>query len=133
MLCLALMFPVCFLLTNNLGRSRDASFGMKMLASSLITAIVFAGIPLVISTFGRVRASSGFGLLRARPLQFLAAAILGVSLWPVAHEIYLASVGLRMSSLGPEQQQRAKQILDELQRMPLWVSIANLCSRAGSL
>ena len=120
MLCLALMFPACFLLTNNLGRSRDASLSMKLLAISLITAGVFGGIPLVVATFGRVRASSGFGLVKARPLQFLAAALLGVSLWPVAHEIYLASVGLGMSSLGKEQFEQARQTLDALQSMPLW-------------
>jgi sodium transport system permease protein len=119
MFCLALMFPICFLLTNNLSRSRDASLSMKLVAISLITAVVFAGIPLAVSIFGRVRASSGMGLAKARPMQYLAAALLGVSLWPVAHEIYLASVGLGISSLGKEQFEQARQMLDQLQSMPL--------------
>ena len=120
MLCLALMFPTYFVLANSLVHSRNASLNMRLVAASLITAIVFAGIPLAVATFGRVRWSSGLGLTMARPVQLLAAGLLGIVLWPIAHEIYLASVGIGISALGDEQIRRAKQLLDELQGMPLW-------------
>jgi sodium transport system permease protein len=126
MFCLALMFPTYFLLANGLAHSRDASLGSRLVAASAITAVVFAVIPLAVAVFGRVHWSSGVGMAKARPLQLLAAGFLGLVLWPIAHEIYLASAGIGLSSLGEDQLQRAKQLLDELQGMPFWAILLAL-------
>lgn len=125
-LCLALMFPTYFLLANSLAHSRDASLVMRLALASIITAIVFASIPLTVAMFGRVRWTSGLGLTNARPVQFLAAGLLGLMLWPIAHEIYLASVGIGLSALGGEQILRVKQLLEELQGVPLWMILLAL-------
>jgi ABC-2 type transport system permease protein/sodium transport system permease protein len=126
MLCLALMFPAYFLLANSLVHSRDASLGMRLAAAGAITAVVFGAIPLVVAAFGRVRWASGLGLTRARPMQVLAAGLLGLVLWPIAHEIYLASVGIGLSALGDEQIRRARQLVDELQGLPIWLILLSL-------
>jgi ABC-2 type transport system permease protein/sodium transport system permease protein len=119
MLGLALMFPVYFVLSSGLARSRELSMDRRLVVIGLITAIVFGGIPIAIALFGRVRWLSGFALRRPPIGAVLGAALLGISLWPIAHEVFLFSKWLGLSVLGDEQVEQVETMLQHLGDVPL--------------
>jgi ABC-2 type transport system permease protein/sodium transport system permease protein len=121
MLALALMFPAYFVLASSLARSRELPMERRLVVISLIAVAVFGGIPVVIAMFGRVRWSSGLGLSRPAIGSLLGASLLGLALWPIAHEVYLFSKWLGLSVLGREQISQAEAMLEQLQAMPLWM------------
>jgi ABC-2 type transport system permease protein/sodium transport system permease protein len=131
MLALAVMFPAYFVLANSLAHSQEIALNSRLTVAALVTAVVFAGIPLVIAMFGRVDWSSGLGLRLANPMVFVAAGLLGVSLWPLAHEVYLASVQFGISALGPDQIERARTLLNDLQGLPLPLILITLAIAPG--
>ena len=126
MLCLAIVFPCSFVLGNNLSRVQDLSMTQRLEIGAIVTALVFGGIPLVLAVIGRVRASSGFGLRRPGFVPLLGAAILGMAVWPAAHETYLLSEWLGLTTLGAKQIAAGKMILDQLQAVPLWLIVATM-------
>jgi ABC-2 type transport system permease protein/sodium transport system permease protein len=126
MLCLAIIFPCSFVLANNLARSQELSMDRRLEIGALITAVVFGGIPLLLAMIGRVRASTGLGLRRPGFVPFVAAAILGIALWPAAHETYLLSEQLGLTTLSAKQFAAAKTMLDQLQTVPLSLVIISL-------
>jgi sodium transport system permease protein len=113
MFCLALMFPTCFLLAGNLSQMREFTMSQRLVGNALITVLVFGGIPALLALFGRVRWSSGFGMRSATIWQFLACAVLGLSLWPVAHELFLLGKWLGIATLSRERLDLAKSILEQ--------------------
>jgi ABC-2 type transport system permease protein/sodium transport system permease protein len=126
MLGLALMFPCYFVMANSLALWRDLPMDRRLVISGLITAVVFGGIPGLIAFFGRVSYSSGLGWRRPSVLQLLAAALLGLVLWPAAHEIYLLSNWLGLSILGSEQIAAAQSMIGQFQAVPLWLLLITL-------
>jgi len=131
MLGLALIFSCYFVLGTGLAQSTELAMGRRLVVIGLITAIVFGGIPILFAMFGRVRWSSGLGLKPVNAVVLLAAAILGLALWPIAHEIYLISERLGLSMLGEEQVRAAKAMLDAWRDVPLWLILAALAVAPG--
>ena len=121
MFCLALMFPTYFVLANSLGRSAELSMQGQFIVRAVITAAIFGGIPAIIAMVGRVQWGSGLGLRRTNPLNLVAAAILGVSLWPVAHEIALLCQQYGLLTLNPDIVKKVDAIVKQFQAMPLWL------------
>jgi ABC-2 type transport system permease protein/sodium transport system permease protein len=119
MLGLALMFPAYFVLANDLAGAPELTMARRLVVCALITAAVFGGIPIAMATIARVRWSTGLGLKGANVGAFLAAIVLGLSLWPVAHEIFLISEGLGLSSLGSKQIAAAEAMLTQFKTVPL--------------
>ncbi len=103
MFCLAVMFPCYYVLASSLARSPDLSIADRLAVGGLITAIVFGGIPALFAMFNRVRFSTGMGLRRPGVVGVLAAAMLGLVLWPVAHEVFLVNQWLGMVDLNNQQ------------------------------
>lgn len=95
LLCLAVMFPLYFLAMSALGQLRELDFPTRMLLSSAAYVLLFVAIPLVAAWLGRVTVLSGLNLHSGRVPAFLVALLLGVSLWPFAHEglLWLREVG----------------------------------------
>jgi ABC-2 type transport system permease protein/sodium transport system permease protein len=131
MFALALMFSGYFVLGTGLARSVEMGMDRRLVVSALITAIVFGGIPIALATFGRVRWSTGLGLSRPGGLSLLAAAILGLSLWPMAHEIFLLSEQVGLSRLESEQFDLAQTMLQQLYGLPLWLILLALAVVPG--
>jgi sodium transport system permease protein len=122
MFALSLMFPCYFVLAGALSHSADLSIEYRLLAAALVTALVFGGLPWLIAVFNRVRMRSGIGLRGSRIAAFVAAALLGLSLWPAAHELFLLNEWLGISALRPEQFAAVKNLLDEWRGVwPGWV------------
>ncbi len=89
LLCLAIMFPAHFLLVHLLGRFAGSSIQLRLAVQSVVSVLLFVGIPLLAADFSGVRLRSGFGLQRAPLLAFCGATLLGLSLWPFVFEIVL--------------------------------------------
>jgi ABC-2 type transport system permease protein/sodium transport system permease protein len=126
MLCLAIIFPCSFVLGNNLARSQDVSMAQRLEIGAIVTALVFGGIPLLLAIIGRVSAASGLGLRRSGFISILGAAILGVALWPAAHETYLFSEWLGLTTLGSKQIAAAEMVLDQLRAVPLSLIVVTM-------
>jgi ABC-2 type transport system permease protein/sodium transport system permease protein len=126
MLGLALMFPAYFVLTSSLASSQDLPIDRSLIVIGLITAAVFGGIPVLMMLIGRVRWSSGFALRRPAIGAVLGALVLGVVLWPFAHEIFLFSKLIGLSVLGKEQMAEAETLIQKLQSAPLWLVLVCL-------
>lgn len=123
---LALMFPTYFVLANDLARSPELSMQARLQVGAIITIAVFAGIPLGIATISRVSWSTGLGVCWPKWGTLLAAAVLGVSLWPIAHEVFLLSEWLGLSWLGGSRIAAAEAILNQFKSVPLAVILATL-------
>jgi len=93
----------------------------QFIVRAVITAAIFGGIPVIIAMVGRVQWGSGLGLRRTNPLNLVAAAILGVSLWPVAHEIALLCQQYGLLTLNPDIVKKVDTIVKQFQAMPLWL------------
>jgi sodium transport system permease protein len=126
MLCLAMIFPSSVILANNLGHSEGVPMRERLVIGAVITALVFGGIPLFLAIIGRVSAPTGLGLRRPNFISLLGAAILGVALWPAAHETYLLSEWLGLTTLTAKQISAAKALLDQFQTVPLWLILVTV-------
>jgi ABC-2 type transport system permease protein/sodium transport system permease protein len=119
MLGLALMFPAYFVLSNGLALSPELPMNRRLMVIALITAIVFGGIPIALTAFGRVKWTSGLALRWPSAGSLIGAVLMGVSLWPIAHEVFLASNWMGLSVLGDEQREQVEQMLRQMQDVPL--------------
>src|SRR5262249_12256408 len=126
MLCLATIFPCSFVLANNLAHSQDVPMTERLVIGAVITPLVFGAIPLFLPVVGHVTASTGLGLRRAGALSLIASAILGVALWPAAHETYLLSEWLGLTTLSAKQFAAMQTVLDQLRSVPLWVVLVTM-------
>lgn len=118
MFCMAAMFPTFYVLANTLGRSAEFTIEQQAIVRALITAAIFGGIPAALAVVGRVNWTSGLGIQRAPILSLVGAAILGISLWPAAHELALACQGF---AIDPALAKKVSALIQQFQTMPLWL------------
>jgi sodium transport system permease protein len=124
-LALSAMFPTYFVLSATLARSAEMSLPTRLFVAALVTVLVFCGIPAAAALFNRVRFDSGLGLVRARPLAYLAAALFGLVLWPAAHELFLLNQRIGITSISVDQLAQVQTLLEQLQNIsPLWIVLA---------
>jgi ABC-2 type transport system permease protein/sodium transport system permease protein len=79
--------------------------------SGASTALLFAGFPLAAAWLRRDPLGSAFQLSRPQSLAIPAAVLLGVSLWPWAHELVVLQHDLGLITLGEAQLERAQEFL----------------------
>lgn len=93
LLLLALMFPLQFLMLGVLGRLQEqATAGTMVTAIMTLTAVLFLGLPLLAVLVRGFAILPTFSLHAARPMHWVAGALLGLALWPW--------VGLSLWGLG---------------------------------
>lgn len=97
LLCLALMFPTQFVLVNWIARLPELSIAARFSLMTAATGVIFGIFPGVFAWLGHVRWSTGFRFRPAPLLAFVAAVLLGVSLWPFATQLTLLA---RQAGLG---------------------------------
>jgi sodium transport system permease protein len=131
MLGLALMFALYVVLGAGLARSTELAMGQRLVILALLTALVFGGVPSMLAMAGRVRMSSGLGLQIVNVGTLVAAGLMGLVLWPIAHEIFLLSERLGLSVLGPEQVRAAEAMLAQWQELPLALILVALAVVPG--
>jgi ABC-2 type transport system permease protein/sodium transport system permease protein len=100
--CLAVMFPVHFLLSNALGLQAGLDLTVRYALVTLTTLLLFLGVPAVSAWWGRVAARSGFGLYRPTILATLGAVVLGLTCWPMVAEMALLLHRLGFNTMPKE-------------------------------
>lgn len=115
MMCLATIFPVYFLAASNLASAHGLGMSEKITLAAVITAVLFGLFPAVAAVLYRVRLVDGFRLRRPRLLAIAASIVLGLTLWTLAHEVFLAfawvSRALGVEGLSPSQFAQVRQML----------------------
>ncbi len=125
MLCLALLFPVNFLLNAGLAQLRDLPLETRLVLASVLNLLLFVGVPMFVFWRGRVLFRSGFALRGASVVSLLAALLLGVSLWPLVHEAVVVLRQLGLSTLPESLQQESKKLLDRWRELsPVFIVLA---------
>ncbi len=94
---LAILFPAFLILGGMTSRMTDVSIGYRLGINAGLTILLFAGLPIVLAAISAVNFRSGFSLGGASPLSFVAAGMLGLSLWPFAYELVLLQTPDRLS------------------------------------
>jgi ABC-2 type transport system permease protein/sodium transport system permease protein len=118
LVCVALLFPADFLFHGLLGFWRDAGPEVLLGLRVLMTVLLFGAFPLIAAAVGRVRPATAWQWHRAPWAAYVAAVLLGLSLWPFALEVIVALRGLGIGTLAPEQEQMVQQFLGQLKRLP---------------
>jgi ABC-2 type transport system permease protein/sodium transport system permease protein len=107
------MFPVYFVLTTGLGRQEGLALAARMGLTALGNVLLFAGLPLAFLWFGRVRLATSLRWQAAGPTAWVVAGLLGLSLWPWAHELILLLRWVGLASLRPEQMDQLAKAMQE--------------------
>jgi sodium transport system permease protein len=94
---LAMLFPAFLIMGGMTARLEHVSIQARMGLNMLLTFVLFAAFPLALARFSAIDWRTGFSLRRASPLSYLAAVLLGVSLWPFAYELVLLQSPERVS------------------------------------
>jgi sodium transport system permease protein len=128
-LALAVAFPLTFL-SSQFAMQELYRLPAAMLAvAGIITVFVFAGLPLLLLAARNVDLRAGLSLRGASPAGFVAAALLGISLWPFAFELLLLIERLGVVSFDASFLAQAKEIVQRLQAAPaplVYLSLAIL-------
>ncbi|MEM7311679.1 MAG: ABC transporter permease subunit/CPBP intramembrane protease [Planctomycetota bacterium] len=108
---LAVLFPLYILLANTLARFKDSGIEVVLTLSIAITVVLFGVLPIAAALISRIRIADAFYLRSAPLLAFLAAGLLGVSLWPLVYELVLAHRLLGIAALTPERIEGVKELI----------------------
>jgi sodium transport system permease protein len=128
MFCLAVLFPGSVLVAGYLSQQPQLAMAHRLLLNALATILLFAGVPLAAARLQRVRFGMGFRLHRAGWLVFLTAGIWGLSLWPLAHEIFLLNRWIGLTTLSGEQIEVVSQMLQQLRERSPWLLLFALAA-----
>ncbi|MCA9161919.1 MAG: CPBP family intramembrane metalloprotease [Planctomycetales bacterium] len=122
--CLALVFPAYIVTSGLLAQWPFPNAATKIAASGLATLLLFAGLPWLALWHGRVRLRNGFQLRLAPWPSFIAAVILGLSSWALAHEIVVWRAQTGGETSLPREQLEA--LLKSWRTAPAWLIVAAL-------
>jgi ABC-2 type transport system permease protein/sodium transport system permease protein len=123
LLCLALVFPLSFLLAGGVSLWSGLSVEARLVLLAGSQVLLFAGLPLLSAWAGRVQVRSGFRLQRPGVLTLLLGLLLGASLWPWVHEVILVLRQIGIATLPTEQLEKMGRLLPELQTWPVWLVV----------
>lgn len=119
MLCLAVLFPVCFVLKGLLGRFAGESIELQLLLTSLGTFTAFMVLPWWAARSGHVPFSLAFAMRGPAILAVVGSVLCGLSLWPFAHEIILGLHDLGLVTIDESQFKLAQQLIERCRQAPL--------------
>jgi ABC-2 type transport system permease protein/sodium transport system permease protein len=114
LMCLALMFPVWFVLQGLIRQFEGISVLGRIGLLAFISILLFGGFPLLSAYVTRVRVSSGFQLRAAPVPAFLAGIVLGFSLWPLV--VLLLMALFTEPEIASQYRQRYEQALSTIRQ-----------------
>jgi ABC-2 type transport system permease protein/sodium transport system permease protein len=126
MFCLAVLLPCSVLLAGYLQQHVQLRMGNRLMLNALATVVLFAGLPLVAAILQRVRMTTGFRVLAAHPLTFAAGLLVGLTAWPLAHEIFLLNRWIGLTSLTADQVDMVANLLDQWRELSPWLILFSL-------
>jgi ABC-2 type transport system permease protein/sodium transport system permease protein len=104
-MAVAILYPAFFLASGYVSQLQNASMQSQLLWSATGTILVFLCVPLVLAAWTNLHVTSGLQMREPALLACLGGILLGVSLWPFAHELIVFSQKIGLSTLSPEQMQ----------------------------
>lgn len=119
MLCLALLFPICFVLKGLLGQLSGDSIERQLLATNVSTFAAFLVLPWWAARAGNVPLTLAFPLRWPHALALLGALFCGISLWPFSHEIVVTLNSLGLATIEKSQLDLARQLIERFRQAPL--------------
>jgi ABC-2 type transport system permease protein/sodium transport system permease protein len=123
--CLAIIFPAFFLTTGVLSQVGDMPLVVRLAAAGAATALLFGGIPLMAAWMGRDRLREAFQLTSPHLLAWPAAILLGLALWPLAHELVVWQRDLGIFTLSDERLEQLRGLLESWRSVPLaWLVLS---------
>jgi sodium transport system permease protein len=104
---------------------QDSSLQARFSFMALTSIALFAGFPLAAVYLGRIHLVSGLQLARPSLTQLLAGLLLGLGLWPFAHELTMLLKNAGLNTLRPEIMEKLHESLAGWRTLsPLWPVIA---------
>ena len=82
---------------------------------------VFGLLPWLAGWYGRIRMGSAFRARPAKAVAFVGAAVLGLSMWPLLHQLVVATKMLGVFSISSDQFAVVERLLDDCRQLPPWV------------
>ncbi|HVW01442.1 MAG TPA: ABC transporter permease subunit/CPBP intramembrane protease [Planctomycetaceae bacterium] len=122
--CMALMFPLSFLLANGLARMH-LELETRVALMGLATAVIFAGLPSLAACWGRLSIPTTFALRAPPLLALLGGVILGLSLWPWVHQLTLGLTHAGFTTFNEETINRAREFAAHSRSLPLALVLAS--------
>lgn len=114
LMCLSVLFPVYFVLSNGLGQLSDLSISVRLVLAGVATSLLFGVIPLLAAKLQKLDLQQSFQILKTSFPAFSVAVLLGFTVWPLAHEIVLFTEWLGLNSIGAAQIAASSKLLDQL-------------------
>lgn len=106
--CLAVLFPSFLVLSGLPRRLAGDWLAGGILGNALLTILLFAVVPIAWAKWSSINLRTGFQFNRSTFVSFVAAVILGLSLWPFAIEI------ARFQTNAYEQSDTLKELYDRI-------------------
>lgn len=111
--CLALLFPATFLANGLLSQfARAGSIDVAIAMSGLALLLVFGVVPGLFAYLQHVEPTAAFRAYPPPWVTLAASVILGVSLWPLAHELVLLGDQIGLGGLSAEKLEGARQLFE---------------------
>lgn len=123
MFCLAIMFPLFILLGNLPARLGSLSLTNRLAMSSVVTVLLFMGVPLLLAKIRNIRIKTGFRLAAAHPLAVVGAALMGISLWTFAFNIVSS-----ITQIDDERFAQFAGLIEQVNQAPLWLKLVVLAA-----
>ena len=114
LLCLATLFPIYFVTSSALGQLGQLSIPVRLALSGMATSLLFGAVPYIAARLQGLKMRRAFGIRGTLAAAFTVALMLGVTVWPIAHEIILFTQALGLATIRPEQMAAAEGLLAEL-------------------
>lgn len=113
---LAVVGPLYVLVSGLLAQLQALPMSGQLCASAACTLLLFALLPLALAQGQGVRWQEGFQLRPAPPRAWLAAALLGASLWPLAFNLLVLCQQWGLATWTPERLAEHRAAIEELTR-----------------
>jgi ABC-2 type transport system permease protein/sodium transport system permease protein len=123
---LAILFPLFFLASGLAARDPAQAMSTRLIGSGLLTAILFAGWPLLLLRWFRVHSGDALAMRRPPALAWPAALLLGLSAWPSVFELVITLQSLGIGQLDEARAKLAQSLLTGWQQLPLPLIVVTL-------
>lgn len=120
---LAVLFPAFLILSGLPARWFPLSVTARLMSNAVITVLLFAILPLMLTLFARVAWGTGLSLREASVGAFAACVVLGLSLWPFAYEMEVMLLSTERINAMKDLFEPLKAHLDAV---PLWLKLLTL-------
>jgi len=124
--CVALLFPGQFLVGGLLALAKDLRLDVRLVAAAIASVLLFIGVPWIGARLHRVPFAKGFRFTAPHPVFFVAAIILGASLWPLAVWSLQWGARIGLTTISDEQLKGLEEFVKQLNMIPVWLIVLTI-------